>query len=96
MFFLSEICSVDLATIAFNFALFFDIIFVQCWDGSLKIINILDSQHIRSVSIPDFTLPGRIKVVGSSVIISQGNRLLSFRIEKLQSATDDQLYVAVS
>lgn len=82
---------------AFNFAMYFDDIFVQCWDGSLKIVNAADNQNIKSVYLPDFVLPGTMKVVGSTVTISQGNRLFGFSIEKLLSNTntDDQDYARV-
>jgi hypothetical protein len=94
--FLSEIFSADLSTNAFNFVEYFDDIFVQCWDGSIRIINCLDTSNVKSISIPNFTLPGRMKMVGSTVVISQGNCILGFRIEKLLSLTGDQEYVTVS
>ena len=93
MTYISEIFTVKLSVNAFNFVLNFDDIFIQDWNGCLTIIKEMNHQKTTAVSIPDFTLPGIMKVVGSNIVISQGNRLLGCSIEKLKSG--DQEYITV-
>lgn len=93
MIYLSEVCHVDLNINAFNSVIYCNDIFVQSWNGSLAIIQDMCQQEITEISIPEFTLPGIMKVVASTIIISQGNRVLGCSIEKLISG--NQEYISV-
>lgn len=89
--YLSELFSVSLSSRAFNFVSYFDTICVQCWDGRL-IIQDPDNETIEA-SIPNFSLPGIMKVIGCNIIVSQGNRLLGFSIQKLLAGDEDNISV---
>ena len=85
MYFLSEVFSLSWEADAFNFVSYFENIFVQCWDGSIKIIQESDTQNIKSAAIPDFTLPGIMKIFGDIIVLCQGNHILGLAMDKLIS-----------
>ena len=83
LYFLSELASHILHTNAFNCVVYLPLqsIIIQNWDGTLSVLH--QGNKISNADIPDFILPGIMKIVGSTLIISQGNRILGLSITNL-------------